>query len=172
MLALIQGDRAEAVVVSHGGALRVLLAQEVAHRDPGRVDAEDYRRVGLVVNRAQRGRLQQRGLEFLHSLLLRGPEFELNVLARQVDQWVRDLREIPYKDARDANRTQERAHVGEVATMLPVEDYRDAVDFRQASFGGTPVPDNHTFAHAGQELLPREGAARVANALQDPHHHF
>ena len=81
--------------------LRVLdlrLTQEETHCDARRVHCQNYRSVGIVVERTERRRIDQRLLEFFLGIDLFGSEEKLHPLLGQVHQRICDLGEVLNED--------------------------------------------------------------------------
>ncbi len=97
----VQSDASESRIVLSPQVVAVLLTELVAYCDLGGVDGEDYWSLRAVIDGAQRRRMQQSVLQFVHRLFLRRSPFERYVLAQKAIQRVRLLRVVLDEDSRD-----------------------------------------------------------------------
>ena len=128
--------------------LRVLdlrLTQEETHCDARRVDGQDDRHIGLVVEWTQGRRLDQGLLQLLLRLYLLLSEEKLDPLLRQMRQRVSDLRKVSYEDTRHSYGTQECAHVGKRRAGPPLHYFCDTRHLRKPALWSALMPDDRYF---------------------------
>ena len=118
------------------------MAQVESYGNDRRVYGEYDGLIGLIVDRAQRGRVEQRLLEVRHGRLLFFAELERDILPCQLLKRVGSpcvvLDEVP----RDSHRAKKGSHFRQVLAADPVEHCFDSVAIGQPTFPGAPVTDH------------------------------
>ena len=118
------------------------MAQVESYGNDRRVYCEYDGLIGLIVDRAQRGRVEQRLLEVRHGRLLFFAELERDILPRQLLKRVGSPRVVLDEVPRDPHRAEKGSHLRQVLAADPVEHRFDSVAIGQPTLPGTPVA-NH-----------------------------